>query len=219
MTAMRDALLATLWRGRDPYAGFPRHLYERDTQGWGSQHPYLAELGEARLIVEVGVWKGASTIAMASLLRERGVDGVVLAVDTWLGAVDHWIKDKWFDQLGFDHGYPSLARKFLANIIAAELTGHVLPLPLDSINAAALLAHHGIAVDAIHLDGGHEYGSVAADLRAWWPLLKPGGLLIGDDYGIDGKWPGVRKAFDEFLDAQDISEIEHRHGKCRVTKP
>jgi hypothetical protein len=37
---------------------------------------------------------------------------------------------------------------------------------------------------------------VAGDLKRWWPLLRPCGVLLGDDY-IAG-WPGVIKAADEF---------------------
>ena len=32
-------------------------------------------------------------------------------------------------------------------------------------------------------DALHTYEAVLADLRAWWPRLRRGGLLSGDDYG------------------------------------
>ena len=38
----------------------------------------------------------------------------------------------------------------------------------------------------IYIDAGHDYASVSADLQAWWPKLKPGGLFAGHDY-LDGK--------------------------------
>ena len=37
--------------------------------------------------------------------------------------------------------------------------------------------------DWIYVDALHTYDAVLADLRAWWPKLRPGGLLSGDDYG------------------------------------
>jgi predicted O-methyltransferase YrrM len=37
-------------------------------------------------IVEIGVWKGSSVITLASKMKELNLDGVVIAVDTWLGA-------------------------------------------------------------------------------------------------------------------------------------
>ena len=50
--------------------------------------------------------------------------------------------------------------------------------------------------DAIYLDASHEYESVVADLVAYWRVLRPGGVLIGDDF--DSSWPGVVRAVNEF---------------------
>lgn len=37
--------------------------------------------------------------------------------------------------------------------------------------------------DWIYLDALHTLEALRADLRAWWPKLRTGGLLSGDDYG------------------------------------
>ena len=221
MSLSRTELIAKLWRGRDPFEGFPQHLYEVDKQGWGSQHPYLVQW-EARtrplIIVEVGVWKGGSTIAMASRLRDAGVAGTVIAVDTWLGAWDHWINDDWFQHLGWDHGYPTINRKFMNNVVSENLQDFVVPLPLDSLNAAVVLKNFDIRPDILHLDGAHDLESVFADLKVWWPLLQPGGVLIGDDYFEHTYWPGVKEAFDRFFSPERAKPIENFSGKCRVRK-
>ena len=36
--------------------------------------------------------------------------------------------------------------------------------------------------DFICIDAGHEYENVARDLEVWWPKLKVGGMLAGDDF-------------------------------------
>lgn len=36
--------------------------------------------------------------------------------------------------------------------------------------------------DWIYIDGDHRYEAVLADLRTYAPLIKPGGLILGDDY-------------------------------------
>lgn len=220
MNPIRQEIIERIWRGADPMQGFPNNLIEFDLQGWNSQHPYLSEaLLELRpqVVLEIGVWKGGSTIFMAEQLKKAGLPAVVIAVDTWLGSSEHWINPESFASMSFLNGYPALYQKFISNVIRTGTTDFVVPLPLDSLNAAVLMPAMGISPGVIHLDGGHDYDSVMADLRAWWPLLAPGGMLIGDDYYDDGRWPTVRKAFDEFFGKLGLS-LEYANGKCRVRK-
>jgi hypothetical protein len=80
-----------LWQGQDPF-GNPMQSHATDKQGWGgSEHPFLSsgiEQLKPGVVIEVGVWKGASVIFMAKKLRDFGLDAVVIAVDTWLGSVE-----------------------------------------------------------------------------------------------------------------------------------
>jgi hypothetical protein len=156
---------------------------------------------------------------MGSKLRELQLDGAIIAVDTWLGSSEHWTTQQWFDSLAFETGRPALQKKFMANMVATQLTDHVVPLPLDSLNAAQLLKEHNLPIDLVHLDGGHDYASVSADLRVWWPLLRPGGILIGDDYNTNGVWPEVRQAFDDYFGALGLMPFDVAPPKCRVRKP
>ncbi|GAN77997.1 class I SAM-dependent methyltransferase [Acidisphaera rubrifaciens] len=220
MTATKDKIVELLWRGRDPFLGFPEHLFEYDAQGWFSGHHYLTEtinhLSDNPVIVEVGVWKGGSVITMAEKLKASGINGVVIAIDTWLGAWDHWILDDWFPHLAVSHGRPSMQSKFMSNIMHHKLSDVVVPFPLDSLNAKNVLQHYDIQVDMIHIDGAHDYDSVAADLKCWWPLLKEGGFLIADDYH-ELNWPEVKRAVDDFFGDMGI-DFEHTDNKCRVKK-
>ncbi len=219
---VRGDVIRRLWRGQDPFEGFPAERYEMDTQGWGSVHPFLTDtIGEIRprIVAEMGVWKGGSTLTMASTLKSLDLDAVVIAVDTWLGSWDHWENDMWFEHLKFERGYPTLMRTFMTNVIKSELQDFVVPLPLDSLNAVHVLRAFGIALDLVHIDGSHAYEAVSADIRAWWSLLRPGGVLIGDDYDTGGSWPDVRRAYDDFFAAQGLVPFEYGGNKCRIRKP
>jgi SAM-dependent methyltransferase len=218
----RQDLIAALWHGRDPFADPPADLRPLDLQGWRSVHPYLEEaVTQFRpgVVVEIGTWKGASALYLARTMAEHGVEGTVIAVDTWLGAVDHWADEGLFAELATEHGFPSLYRTFLANVLREGQAGRVLPLPLDSVNAAELLRLRGVTADVIHLDAGHEEASVAADLRAWWPVLRPGGLLIADDYdSLGGRFPGVQRAVDAFCAEAGVEGPWSFRGKGKFVK-
>ena len=219
----RQDLIAALWHGRDPFAAPPADLRPGDLQGWRSIHPYLEAAvidGRPRVIIEIGTWKGASALFLARTMAAHDVAGTVIAVDTWLGAVDDWADAALFAELATEHGYPSLYRTFLANVVHAGMTDRIVPLPLDSVNAAELLRLRDVTADVIHLDAGHEEASVAADLRAWWPILRPGGLLIADDYDrLGGRFPGVTRAVDAFCAEAGVRGPWSLLGKCKIIKP
>jgi len=221
----RSRILDQLFFGRDPLEGFPTG-HPTDLQGWHSRHSYLTRAIEdvkPSIVVEVGVWKGASVVTMAQEIKRLGLDAVVIAIDTWLGSSEHYLWEKFIPDLDFEFGYPRLYRKFAANVINEGLQDQVVPLPLDSINGLQLLKARDIRPDVLHIDAGHDYLSVMADLKAWWPQLRPGGALIGDDYFKPflgkGKWPEVRQAFDEFFAMTPHTLFEHGDGKCYIRKP
>jgi len=222
----RQKILDQLFFGRDPLKDFPAHRFPTDLQGWHSQHPYLtraiAEV-KPKIVVEVGVWKGASVVTMAKEVQRQNLDTAIVAIDTWLGSSEHYLWEKFIPDLDFEFGYPRLYHKFAANICNEGLADIVVPLPLDSINGFQLLKEKSIRPDVLHIDAGHDYMSVMGDLKAWWPQLTPGGVLIGDDYFKSwlgkGKWPEVRQAFDEFFAATPHTKFESGDGKCYVGKP
>lgn len=42
------------------------------------------------------------------------------------------------------------------------------------------------SLDFVYLDARHDYEGVKEDLHAWWPKLKPGGVMAGHDFVEDG---------------------------------
>jgi hypothetical protein len=218
---IRRRLIDTLWYGVDPLAGYATQM--QDLQGWNSDHGYLADAIDRHrpdVVVEVGVWKGASVITMARRMREIGCHGVVIAVDTWLASADHWLDPALKQQVVHMHGYPMLYFIFLGNVVADGLQDYVLPLPLDSVNACEVLRARKVSPTVLHIDAGHDYASVMADLRHWWELLAPGGTLIADDYDATRRiWPEVRRAVDDFLARTPHVGFAAQSYKCRFSKP
>jgi Methyltransferase domain len=202
----------------DPYAGLQRRLPE-DLQGWGSDHPIFRRvLSEIRpgLIVEVGSWKGASAVHMAELVKELGLSAEIVCIDTWLGNWQHWTRQSGpgsRQDLRTMNGFPMLYFQFISNVLHRRVDDIITPFPITSIGAANFFRNHELAPELIYIDGDHEYESVILDLRAWLPLLAPGGLLIGDDFG----WPGVKKAVEEVVsEGKWVAEID---GNKFVMRP
>jgi len=62
------------------------------------------------------------------------------------------------------------------------------------------------SLDFVFIDADHSYEGCKADLEAWAPKVKPGGLLAGHDYN-NPQYPefGVAKAVDEFTTDRNLS--------------
>lgn len=208
----------------DPYAGFDASGFPLDLQGWGSRAPIFAQLMEGlrpARVIEVGSWKGASAIHMAGLAKALGIDGFTLVcVDTWLGSPEHWrVRDHpdFLPSLRLRNGYPQLYQQFLANVIHAGHADCIVPFPIASSGAAQFLRGRGVAFDATYIDAGHEYPSVRADLEAFWPLLRKGGVMFGDDF--IPAWHGVVRAVSEFAEARGCPLHLAAEGKWAITRP
>jgi len=58
------------------------------------------------------------------------------------------------------------------------------------------------SIDFVYVDAAHDYASVLADLEAWWPRVRPGGMLGGDDFDTKG----VADAVSDFFGALGIQQ-------------
>ena len=74
------------------------------------------------------------------------------------------------------------------------------------------------SLDFVYIDARHDYDSVLEDLEAWFPKLRPGGLMAGHDYA-DGEFPqgvfGVKSAVDQFFGARRIA-VHATDGRAPV---
>ena len=59
------------------------------------------------------------------------------------------------------------------------------------------------SLDFVYIDALHDYDSVKADMEAWLPKLKYGGVLAGHDYSLQD-WPGIYTAVEEFSEEQGL---------------
>ena len=213
--------------GVDPFAFWEARQEEVDLQGWRSSHSFLSSVIHEllpKIIVEVGVWKGASVITMAKTLNECSLDSAIVAIDTWRGSSEHWCQAENYKLMNVYHGLPRLYETFMANVISKSLSDYVVPLPVDSLTAYEILKQRQIHPELVHIDAGHGYHSVSKDLEMWSELLSQGGSIIMDDYDWDDEtqsaksWHDVARAVNDFVRGNSsILEFRHSDGKCVIS--
>jgi predicted O-methyltransferase YrrM len=152
-------------------------------EGWSNidKLKVIATLArDAKTIIEVGSYCGRSARAM---LDNAPKDCRLIAVDTWEyvyrgGKVS-------------DEHY----RAFMANMKVYQDRVEVYKMP-SKLAAPLIKAEYRLGfADLIFIDGAHTYEAVKADIANYRYLVKPGGVLCGDDY--HPRWPGVTRAVDE----------------------
>jgi hypothetical protein len=146
------------------------------------------------VFVEVGAWLGKSSAYLASAVRSSGKQIRLVMVDTWVGSELEPAHQQFINSLGGD-----AFATFQSNMERASVWELIEPLRKSSVEAAAGFENE--SVNFVFLDGGHDYWSVTADIRAWWPKVRSGGWLGGHDYGT---WVGVTRAVDDLLGPVEV---------------
>lgn len=150
-----------------------------DLQGWNSERLTLRKMLEQTrpgLVIEVGSWKGASAIFMGRYIKEKQWNAKIVCVDSW-------------DQ-------PAIFQQFVFNVAQSQLTDILIPFPQTSMEAASWFRENGVLADLIYIDAGHKEKDVYQDVKNYYGLLKPEGIIFGDDY-FEGE-PGLMRAVKRF---------------------
>src|SRR5262245_20107139 len=128
------------------------------------------------VIVEIGSWKGKSTICLARG-SQIGSRTEIHAVDPHTGSPQH--REMLGEVCTFE--------EFKRNIRAAKVDELVVP-HVDFSEAVARTFE--APVELIFIDGLHEYEGVKTYFEAWFPRVLDGGIMAFHDSTC---WPGVLK--------------------------
>jgi O-methyltransferase len=164
-------------------------------------------------LVECGVWRGGSVLAMIRTLQHLGIaDRDVYLFDTFEGmtaptdadtspidepAIETWKSAEGSGEKPWDNFFR--AEVFNLDDVRSLLldTGY----PSERIHFVVGQVEHTLPAQApdqvavLRLDTDW-YDSTKHELLHLYPRLSPGGVLIVDDYG---HWDGSRKAVEEYL--------------------
>lgn len=127
-------------------------------------------------VVEIGSWKGRSTIALL-----EGCDGPVVAVDNWSG---HDPSSNGFleSQVAVEDVYDTFRRNTEGYYNLTVIRGQ-----------SAESADQFEQADLVFIDAEHTYEGCKADIEAWLPRTRK--MIAIHDF--NASWPGVMQAVNE----------------------
>lgn len=129
------------------------------------------------VIVEIGSWKGKSTIWLAEGSKAGG-NVKIYAIDSHTGSTEH--KKMFGEVLTF--------KEFKENIKRANVEDIVVPVVKTSEDAEQDWGAK--LIELLWIDGEHEYEMVKLDFDLWSPYLIEGGTIAFHD---TTDWPGPKR--------------------------
>ena len=178
-----------------------QHYYQNIGEDWFNYSDFyklIVDKFDNATFVEIGSWKGRSSIFMAVEIINSNKNIKQYCVDTWKGSAEH-IRFSILNDDGLYH-------EFLKNI---EPVNHVItPVRMKSLDACNTFEDGSL--DFIFIDASHEYDDVKQDIEHWYPKVKSGGIIAGHDY--DNSWFGVVRAVNEWS-SENNKKIEI-NGAC-----
>ncbi len=156
--------------------------------GWFDFQNVYTELVERSkdgdIIVEIGCYLGRSACFLGDQIKTSGKRITLLCVDLWPAQFDF--------QDGSGTTIEAPFETFYANVRQCRLHKIIIPLRCPSLVAAQFVAND---LAAVFIDGEHDYDNCKADIAAWFPKVRNGGILAGHDFA--DSFPGVPKAVRE----------------------
>ena len=159
-------------------------------------------------IVECGVWKGGSMMAVAFTLLSLGVTTRDLYLfDTFAGMVPPGPMDRRFDDASAEQllreadPADSASVWTVSNLAEVRAAMGSTGYPPDRVNLVEGRVEVTVpekappTIGLLRLDTDW-YESTRHELIHLFPRLSPGGVLILDDYGF---WQGAKRAVDEYF--------------------
>lgn len=159
-------------------------------------------------ILEIGSWVGKSTVFMAELVKQSTEQGKVL----WFTTVDPFIIDCKQDKNGVWQWVESnddTTKQHVKDVFYKHIEPYKQYVQvIEGFSVPVSERYDDDSFFAVWIDGDHSYESAIADMEAWYPKVRSGGILAGHDF--DDHF-GVPKAVRNFTKAHGLDfEIDNR---------
>jgi hypothetical protein len=188
------------------------------------QEALLATRSIDGAIVECGVATAGSLSLITHASRRSRDDRSIIAVDSYEGFPKLSEHDAdWFDPDTMKLHYKRFDVPFVKeNLTRSGLTDdEVASITFVKGWIPDVLSGVEGPISMLHLDVD-LYNPYADSLRILWPQVRAGGWVLFDEYdqGRDTeKWPGAKRAIDEFLERESLTIERHWSGFTHVVKP
>lgn len=159
--------------------------------------------------VEIGVWEGRGVVVTVEAIRKSGKAIEMHAVDWFEGGTFDGEENTYLRRLkALDLEGLDQESSFMKALREWEMEDEVVVHKMTSLEAAATFADQSL--DYVYIDADHHEHMALADIEAWAPKVRLGGVLAGDDWPEVGPKAAVRRGL------QDRGYPVEAYGRCWV---
>jgi hypothetical protein len=180
------------------------HFYQNIGEDWFDYQEIYSmmvdKFEDGSHFVEVGSWKGRSSVYMAVEMINSEKKIKFDCVDTWNGSEEHISEGSgcFVKEILIDRDW--LFNQFINNI---EPVKNIIN-PIRDTSESASKKYKDGSLDFIWIDAAHDYDNVFSDISNWIPKLKIDGYIGGHDYH---KYCGVEDAVNDFFGVDNVNRI------------
>lgn len=144
---------------------------------------HIANLDHVPTFLEVGIDRGVSFMTIATFLTRGAEQFLAVGVDV-----------KVQEQV-----------VIMLNNLDREEKQQIFLVQGNSIEVLPKLVEQNLSFDVLLLDGDHNYYTVSKELASLDALVRPGGIVIIDDY--DGRWSDRDLWYSEREGYEDVKDV------------
>ena len=176
---------------------------------WTARYPFIAEVlqdYDVKVSLEIGVARGGLSHYLLSTVKSVQVHH---GIDTFSRSNSIYAPSK-----------RSSASNEWARAVLKHLSDFNCRFRLHRGLSTKMAAHFDLeSVDSVYFDADHSFDGMTSDIISYARILKPGGIMIFDDYD-ELDFYGVRRAIQNFASINKLSIVKvNDEGNVMVVKP
>lgn len=145
--------------------------------------------GASVRILEIGVLFGVASACFNRVMADYGRDVRLTLIDPFEGYYDRGAGD-------IITGVPVTRAAFERNMAAAGVAADAYEIIQGmSDDPAIIKAASASEYDLLLIDGDHSFDGVRKDFENFGPMVREGGVILFDDYGVN-EWPDIKNFVD-----------------------
>lgn len=148
---------------------------------------------------DIGCYTGWTAMSVAPIFAENG--GHFFMADWYRGSPATHVGPYWWG----DYDSPAVLLATLNNIEAAKLLDSVSLCVAKTTDLAKIVADE--TADYVYIGADHRYTPFKADVLAWLPKLRPGGVMCGHAFLRE-----VEENSDEWREMDAVEEQDYYHS-------